>query len=110
MGPLLAELKALRGELQAMRDRPLPQGEKGEPGERGARGERGPIGPQGEEGPQGEAGKDADPSRLLFLEQEVARLRNTRLVAELLDEKGEVKQRVEFGPDKPLRLKLVPVK
>jgi len=70
-------------------------------------------GPQGEPGPKGEPGapgRDADAARVAALEEELRRLKEARYVAELLDADGQVKQRVEFGPGQPLRLKLVPVK
>lgn len=98
---VLEEIAALRAEVAGIKPVPGPAGPKGDPGESGSAGPRGPT---------GSPGKDADLSRLRALEEELEKLRSRRFRAELLDEKGNLKQTVEFGPDKPLRIKLVPVK
>ena len=100
VGAILIEIELLRKEVAALKGVPGPKGDKGEPG---AKGDAGPA------GPAGLPGKDADAARLAELEAELEKLRRTKFIAELLNEKGEVKQRVEFGPTQPLRLKLVPV-
>lgn len=95
---------------------PGPAGPPGPVGPAGPAGPVGPVGPKGDRGepgplgPVGPPGPGLDTSRLDRLEQEVERLRRQVYLAELLDEQGVVKQRVQFGADQPLRLKLIPVK
>lgn len=113
LGPILEELANLRKEVAAIQLKPGPPGPPGKdgldglPGKPGRDGVAGPAGPPGKDGLPG---RDVDASKLAALEAELDRLRNQRFIAELLDESGAVKQRVTFGPEQPLRLKLLPVK
>lgn len=125
LGPILEELANLRKEIAAIQLKPGPPGLPGKDGVDGLAGKPGRDGLAGPAGPPGIAGlpgkdgapglagapgRDVDASKLAALEAELDRLRNQRFIAELLDESGAVKQRVQFGPDQPLRLKLLPIK
>lgn len=103
---ILLELGQLREAVAAIK--PVP-GPAGPAGPQGLAGNPGAAGPRGTAGLPGPPGKDADAAKIAALEAELAKLRQP-FIAELLDEKGTVKQRVLFGPEQPLRLKLVPVK
>ena len=105
---VLAEIALLREEVAKISKIPGPAGPAGPSGSSGTPGKPGAAGPAGAAGLPGPPGKDADTAKIAALEAELERLRRP-LVAELLDEKGVVKQRVTFSPDQPLRLKLVPV-
>ena len=77
-------------------------------------GERGPQGFPGKDGANGKDGSDADVSLLKTeieaLKTELNKMRNAKFIAELLDANNVVIQRTEFGPNDPLRLRLVPTK
>lgn len=81
---------------------PAPKGEKGDPGPAG------PQGPKGDTGPAGPKG-DAIPDDVLIahINRLLARV---ELQCELYDVDGKLQATSTFGPSKPLRLKLVPVK
>lgn len=104
----IASLEVLISKIPA--GPPGPRGKDGEPGKPGVDGLPGAAGPAGPPGAPGSNGKDVDPAIVQALAAEIQRLRDRKLVAELLDKDGNVTQRVEFGLDVPLRLKLVPVK
>lgn len=97
----------------------------GKPGPQGPQGIQGPAGlpgPKGDKGDKGDPGlAGLDVAKLVSvienldkqnksLAAELTTLQNTRYTAELYDIAGKIKQRVEFGKDQPLRLKLIPVK
>ena len=48
--------------------------------------------------------------RIKTLEAELAALRSKTFIAQLLDASGSVIQEVQFGHDRPLKLRLVPTK
>lgn len=78
-----------------------PKGDKGDPGPQGTKGEPGAAGPQG---PPGNI-SDAD-----LLAQINKALAGMNFQCELYDVDGNLKDRATFGPGKPLRLQLIPVK
>ena len=109
---VLAEIAKLQDAVAAIQLKPGPPGPAGKPGLDGLPGPQGPPGkdgPPGLPGAAGPPGSPADPAQLAALSAELDRLRNQTYVAELLDEAGNVKQRVSFGAAQPLRLKLVPL-
>ena len=108
----------LEQDLKEIKEKPGTPGKQGIPGEKGL---PGPPGPQGPPGVKGEKGENADVSKLISqLEQlrmenhrlalEVSVLRESRFVAELLDDSGKLIRRVEFGKNMPLRIQQLPVK
>ena len=92
-----AELREL---VLSIRSKPGPAGKDGADGLPGA---------QGVQGPAGKDGRDADLARIRALEQELERLKGP-FVAELYDTSGNLVRTVTFGPGRPLRIKLLPVK
>lgn len=76
------------------------------------RGRDGQNGRPGQDGKPGDAGKPGElPQDILDrLNQALATLEQGEYQAELLDLDGKVRQTVTFGKNKPLRLRLVPVK
>ena len=75
----------------------------------GPKGESGPSGPKGD---RGDPGKDYDPSLVAdvqAMKDEIARLKGQRFKVELVDATGKVVQTDDFGPDRPLRIRLRPV-
>jgi len=85
----------------------LPKPKDGKDGKPGADGEPGPAGPEGKPGAIGPAG--TIPSDLILAEINRV-LANTEFRAELYDTAGNLKEVTTFGPSKPLKIKLVPVK
>jgi len=102
---LIAVLIQIQTDIAELKSRKVDKGEKGD---------RGPAGPQGPAGPPGRDGKDGDTTALqaevAALRNELNALRAQRQICELLDAKGTVIQRSEFGPGEPLRIQLIPVK
>jgi hypothetical protein len=117
---LQAQIIQLRIEVTSISKEPGSPGPRGKDGRDGDPGPAGPAGSKGDPGPRGEPGppgKGIDPAdlealnqQLGFLRVELSKLKSMKYEAFLLDEHGAVKQRVTFGADEPLRLRLVPVK
>lgn len=86
----------------------------GKDGKSGAPGPPGPAGVAGPPGPAGPPGAAADTAALRAeiddLRRQLAELQNRNFEAQLLDADGTIRQRVQFGHDRPLKLRLIPVK
>jgi hypothetical protein len=108
--PRIDQLIAMVTDLQRRAPVPGPAGPAGPSGPPGDPGAPGAPGPAGLAGLPGTAGKDADQAKIAVLEDAIAKLKSGKFICELLDKDGNVIQTEQFGPDRPLRIKLVPVK
>lgn len=102
------ELSELRKLIVELANKPGAVGPAGQPGKDGNPGPVGIPGPRGADGMPGPAGPAADEARLLALEQRFNALANQIFTAEIIDANGVLKQTTTFGPNTPLRLRLVP--
>ena len=73
-------------------------------------GKQGPAGPKGDPGKNGIDGKDCNPIEIAALKAEIEHLRNQRFECWLLDENNNVKQKVIFSRNDPLKIRLIPIK
>ena len=79
-------------------------------------GKQGPAGPKGDPGPRGLIGlpglpgKDCDPSEIAALKAEIEKLKNQKFECWLLDENNNVKTKVKFSYNEPLKIRLIPIK
>lgn len=103
---LLLIVADLQKQIAEISLKPGPPGPTGPPGKDGI-GIPGRDGKDGALGPAGPPGVTPDLSRFYA---ELEALRNMELEAWLMDKDGNVIQKVRFGPNVPLKLKLVPVK